>query len=98
MTMSYDEIELLAVQSEREGGYIHAGLFKHFEIGETVIDDPKDMMAFLQHLLRRSYSREAELMGEPGSQGAAVEQARQDARREVLAAARKAMSEIEDHG
>lgn len=94
--MSYDEIELLAAQSEREGGYLHAGLFERFEVGDTVLDDPKDMMAFLQHLLRRSQNREGEFMGKPDYQGTAIDQARQDARREVLAAARKAMQGIAD--
>lgn len=94
--MNYDELESLAAVSEKAGGYGHTsgGDVDAVEIpdgngGFTRLEG-REAFAFLQHLLRRSQNREAELQGVEGYDKVVVEQAQRDARREVLAAVREA--------
>lgn len=88
-------LERLAAASEKAGGYAHisGGETDVIEVIDTdsVGNDRRTRLegrqafAFLQHLLRRSQAREAELQGAEGYDKTSVEQAQRDARREVLA-------------
>lgn len=100
-TYSYDDLERLAAASEKAGGYAHIGGGETdvIEVIDTDIEgrdrrtrlEGRQAFAFLQHLLRRSQNREAELRGFEGYDNVSVEQARRDARREVLATVREAV-------
>lgn len=94
--ISYDRLEALAAQAESNGGYLHGS---DSEAGDTVeIDGTKlegrDAFHLLQHMLRRSQAREAQLLGLDGYEEVERDQARRDARREVLSAVTKALEDF----
>lgn len=94
-TYSYGDMERLAAASEKAGGYAHisGGETDAIEVIDTDAAgkdrrtrlEGRQAFSFLQHLLRRSQAREAELQGAEDYDKASIEQAQRDARREVLA-------------
>jgi hypothetical protein len=100
----YKDLERLAAAAERAGGYGHTSGTPAGDVMEVVVDgeveriEGRDVVTFLQILLRRSQARETELRDEGRGEydNAALTQQLQDGRREVAAAAvREALERFE---
>jgi len=101
--VTYQELQDLAAAAERAGGYGHVSGGPEGDVMEVVVNgetkrvEGRDVITFLQILLRRSQNRESELRDEGAGEydNAALTQQLEDGRREVVLAVRKTLEKFE---